>query len=615
MTDTGAVAALARWAVLIPLLGAALVPLAALSGARLRGAVIALAAGATAVLSLLLLPAIRPGTVYLGDWVPGLVPIVVFTDGLSVFLALIAGVLGAVIVLYSAGYMAGEADQSRYYGFLVLFIGGMVGLALSANLLLLYVFWEIVGLCSYALIGFAYREHKAARAGLKALLTTRIGDAGLLVGILTLYFATTPHTFVWPEIAGRVAAGQVSPAALALAGFGFLLAAVAKSAQLPLHVWLPDAMEAPTPISALIHAATMVNAGVYLVARTAPVFTAVPGWLDTVLWVGVITAFLTAALALVEPDLKRLLAYSTISQLGFMFMAVGLGAIAASQLHLVSHALFKALLFLGAGAVIHRFHTRLMSEMGGLGRVMPWTGRTFLVGCLALAGVPVFNGFWTKDLILAAAWDQGRALALFVAGLAAALTAAYAFRAYYLVFCGEPRRAGEEAPWVMTVPLSLLALGATVSWLGTGVQTRHLAAAGLAHEVLGPAELVAHTLHSPAVLVALAALAAGGWAVWCWRDPGAVLVRVAPDLGVMLRAGYGFDGLINRLLAAGEALGLAAGRRLEPSLGVRLQDLVAGGFGKAAGGLRLAQTGDLADNTVSALVGLTLILILLLWWL
>jgi len=324
------------WVVLVPLAGAALVPVAGWLGPRVRYLFATAVGIATGVLSLRLIPLVGRGSDLLARWIPGLAHFTVYRDALSLFLVLIAGVIGALIVVYSIKYMEREGGLTRYYSLLLLFIGSMIGLALTSNLLVLYVFWEIVGLCSYALIGFFYEDPKAARAGLKALLTTRVGDVGLLVGILALYFGIQPHTFDLPAIATAVAAGQVSGLAVTVAAFGFLLGAIGKSAQVPLHVWLPDAMEAPTTISALIHAATMVNAGIYLVARMYPVFVPVGGWLEAVVWVGAITAFLAATLALVEPDLKRLLAYSTISQLGYMLMAIGVGGLLASQFHLLS---------------------------------------------------------------------------------------------------------------------------------------------------------------------------------------------------------------------------------------------------------------------------------------
>ena len=262
---------------------------------------------------------------------------------------------------------------------------------------------------------------------------------------MALYFGVQPHTFEIQTLIRTAATGGIPPATLAFAGFAMIAGAAGKSAQVPLHVWLPDAMEAPTPISALIHAATMVNAGVYLMARLYPLFAGVPHWSQTLLWIGVVTAFLAGLAALVERDLKRLLAYSTVSQLGFMMFAVGNGGLLAAQFHLVSHAVFKALLFLCAGSVIHAAGTRDMGRMGGFGRTMKVTAAGFAVGACALAGVPFFNGFFSKDMIFAAAYESGNYVPLALAVLTAAMTVAYACKAFVLVFLGPSRAAGTRA--------------------------------------------------------------------------------------------------------------------------------------------------------------------------
>ncbi|MCB9444171.1 MAG: NADH-quinone oxidoreductase subunit L, partial [Ardenticatenaceae bacterium] len=304
-------------------------------------------------------------------------------DGLGVSLAVIATVIGSLAVIFSIDYMHGEAQLNRYYALVLLFIGAMAGLVLSGSLLFLFFFWEITAFCSYALISFHNDDPKAVAGGIKALIVTQLGGVGLLAGALLVYAYLGNY-----QINTLLAQAQTLPtAALSLAAFGCLAAAAAKSAQVPFQTWLPDAMEAPTPVSALIHAATMVNAGVYLLARFYPVFAAVPGWKTAVLTVGLLSALLAAVMALVATDLKRALAYSTISQLGYMVYAVGVGGIFASQFHLFSHAIFKALLFLGAGAVIHAVGTRDMRQMGGLGRSMPFVRVVFMIGALALAGL------------------------------------------------------------------------------------------------------------------------------------------------------------------------------------------------------------------------------------
>jgi NADH-quinone oxidoreductase subunit L len=307
--------------------------------------------------------------------------------------ALIATWIGFLVLVYSLGYMKGEENLARYYALVLLFIGGMVGMALADNFLALFFFWEVMGVCSYQLIAFFYKDPKAAAAGAKAFLTTKIGDIGLLAAIIIL--AVNTGSFSFSVVFGG-AAGMALPV-LGLVAFGFILGAVGKSAQFPLHVWLPDAMEAPTTISALIHAATMVNAGVYLLARVSPLLALVPWSLTLVQWIGAITALLGALLAAFNNDLKRILAYSTVSQLGYMVLAVGVGAAFASQFHLFSHAIFKGLLFLCAGAVIHAIGTRDIRQMGGLYKHMPAVAITFLIGAMALLGLPFLNGFFSSS--------------------------------------------------------------------------------------------------------------------------------------------------------------------------------------------------------------------------
>src|SRR5512137_734099 len=319
-------------------------------------------------------------------------------DGLGVFLAAVATVVGSLAVIFSVAYMKGDPQLGRFYFLVLLFIGAMVGLVLSNNMLFLFFFWEITALCSYALISYYNDDPKAVSAGIEALVMTQVGGVGLLGGALVVYALLGSY-----EIDAFLKnAATLGPTPLAWMAFGFLIAAAAKSAQFPFQTWLPDAMEAPSPISALIHAATMVNAGVYLLARFYPAFQGVPGWTTAVILVGLLSALLAGFMAIVSNDLKRALAYSTVSQLGFMVYAIGVGGVYASQFHLLSHAVFKALLFLGAGAVIHAVGTRDMRLMGGLGSRMRFTRNTFVIGALALAGIPILNGFWSKELILEA---------------------------------------------------------------------------------------------------------------------------------------------------------------------------------------------------------------------
>ncbi len=391
-------------------------------------------------------------------------------DSLAVFLAVIATTIGALTVIFSVGYMASEAQLGRYYALVLAFIGAMCGLVLSGNLLFLFLFWEVTAFCSYALISFYNDDPRAVAAGLKALIITQLGGVGLLVGVL-MASAYLPDLQVSTLLASF---GDLPAGTLAVVAFGFLLAAMAKSAQAPLHIWLPDAMEAPTPVSALIHAATMVNAGVYLLARFYPAFAGVEGWTTVVVIVGLASALLGGVLATTCNDLKRTLAYSTVSQLGFMVTGVGLGAIFESQFYLLSHAIFKALLFLGAGAIIHAVGTRDMRQMGGLWGRMRVVSVCFLIGAAALMGLPFFNGFWSKEILLETALEQNPAVFLALL-LGAALTAFYAVRMCWLVFFRQPETAAatshahadghaQVSPF-MVGPLLVLAAGACLAWL------------------------------------------------------------------------------------------------------------------------------------------------------
>ncbi len=391
------------------------------------------------------------------------------------------------IALFSAGYMAGERGYARFFAIMSLFVFAMCGLVLANNFFLLLGFWELVGLCSYLLIGYYFHRPSAAAAARKAFLVTRLGDVGLLLGIFWLWKLSdgqTDLTAVFDHVVRhRPASGEIDLACLLL-----LCGAIGKSAQFPLYVWLADAMEGPTPVSALIHAATMVTAGVYLVSRCAPIFVLSPTAPIITAWIGGGTALLAAFLALAQTDLKRILAYSTVSQLGYMFLALGtLGAVhpgmavVAALFHLLTHAFYKALLFLSAGSVMHAMGGVIdLRAFGGLRRLMPITHLCFLCGAAALAGVPLLSGFWSKDLILdtvIAASEQGGAysggyyLLLLIALATALLTAFYSFRAYFLTFWGPqriPAEAGEyahESPPVMTIPLIALAAGA----LGAGI--------------------------------------------------------------------------------------------------------------------------------------------------
>lgn len=406
-----------------------------------------------------------------GDWS---ISIGARLDGLSALMMVIVSTVSLAVQVYSVGYMAGDSGFARYFAVMALFTAAMLGLVIADNLLLLYMSWELVGLCSYLLIGFWYRKPEAANAAKKAFVVTRFGDVGFLLGLILLSYAA--GTFQIDQIESQVATGTLNPLFGSLPTFATVVAlllfcgAVGKSAQFPLHIWLPDAMEGPTPVSALIHAATMVAAGVFLVARMFFLFEIAPTAMQVVTLVGGFTAFMAATIALAQFDIKRVLAYSTISQLGYMMMALGLGDRVAAMFHLGTHAYFKSLLFLTAGSVIHATHTQDMREMGGLLGRMRLTAVTALVGALALAGIFPLSGFWSKDEILLAAW-RGNHLFAFAAGLATALlTAFYMTRLWVMTFLGEPRSEhaehAHESPPVMSVPLLLLAIAAAVGGIG-----------------------------------------------------------------------------------------------------------------------------------------------------
>ncbi|MGE5549396.1 MAG: NADH-quinone oxidoreductase subunit L [Bacteroidota bacterium] len=600
----------------MPLLGAALIPLAARFGPRVRLAT-ALAAGlATAVCSVSLLRNLRQGTAFAFQWTPA-VSFSLGLDALSVFMATIAGVLGFLIIVYSLQYMVHETDLAltRYYALVLLFIGAMIGLVLTTNLLVLYFFWELAGLCSFALIGFNYRNPEASAAGIKAFITTRIGDVGLFAAIMALYYGTNPHSLDMQAIITAATRGEIAPSVLAFAAFAMLAGAAGKSAQVPLHVWLPDAMEAPTPVSALIHAATMVNAGIYLMARFHPAFAAVPHWSQAVMWLGLVTAALAALAAVMQYDLKRLLAYSTVSQLGFMMFAVGTGDLVAAQFHLLSHAVFKALLFLCAGSVIHAAGTRDMRVMGGFGKQMRITAASFFIGACALAGIPIFNGFWSKDLIFAAAYEAGQILPFFLLIMTAALTVAYSFRAFTTVFLGTPKRTGHEvhageAPLGMAVPVVVLALGVLVSWLSIGVFTDGLAETGFAVPPVSVGELIRETLApTPALLGSAVALALGLLAFFKQKSIASYGRQHWAPLLPYVRSGFGFDQFYDRCQKGLVGIGRALFSSYDEQVADGLDYVFVSAFRKASSALRKGHTGNLSLELLGIIVGLLTVIL------
>ena len=451
----------------LPLIGAAITGLGLISFNRtvnrLRKPVAALlisCVGAAAVLSYAVLAeqlAGAPATEVLFTWASAgsfSLPMGFRVDALAAVMLSLVTTIALLVMVYSDGYMAHDKGYVRFFTYLALFSSSMLGLVISPNLLEIYVFWELVGMCSYLLVGFWYDRDGAANAAQKAFVTNRVGDFGLLLGILGLFWATGSFDFdtIGSGLQNAVSSGVVPGwAAVALCLFVFM-GPMAKSAQFPLHVWLPDAMEGPTPISALIHAATMVAAGVFLVARLQPLYAPFPQVQATVAVIGTITLVLGATIALTQMDLKKGLAYSTVSQLGYMMLAMGCGAPVAGMFHLVTHAFFKAMLFLGSGSVIHAMeevvgHEPVLAQdmrlMGGLRKHMPITASTFFIGCVAISGIPPLAGFWSKDEILGVAFGQFPLL--WVAGFATAgLTAFYMFRLYFLTFEGE-FRGGDKA--------------------------------------------------------------------------------------------------------------------------------------------------------------------------
>jgi NADH-quinone oxidoreductase subunit L len=389
-------------------------------------------------------------------------------DGMTAVMLMVVCIVSFLVHLYSTSYMQGDRRYERFFAFLGFFTFSMLGIVLANNLFFLYVFWELVGLSSYLLIGFFFHKHSAANANKKAFLTNRVGDWGFWLGILAFFTAT--GTMNYFELFAHVDAGTIKGTLLTWAGIGLFMGCLGKSAQMPLHIWLPDAMEGPTPVSALIHAATMVAAGVYMVARLAPLFGA--DAMMVIMYVGAITAFLAAMIALVKTDIKRVLAFSTLSQLGYMVLALGVGDSPNAMFHLTTHAMFKGLLFLGAGSIIHAVHSQEMGDMGGLRKKMPITFWTFLIGTMALAGVPFLSGFYSKDGILGSAlafgMTDGHYIPFVLAIAAAALTPFYMFRLVFLTFFGKPADQDKfdqahEGGWNMTVPLMVLAVLAIVA--------------------------------------------------------------------------------------------------------------------------------------------------------
>lgn len=516
--------------VVIPFLGALLISaLRALGGGKAHGGAcggkaqggeravpyVALGAGGiAAAVAVYAVPLVHGGQAAFG----------LAVDGLGFFVALASSVLGALVLCYSLGYMAHEHDASRYYSLVLLTIGSVNGLTLSGNALVVAAFWMACSYLTCELVGFNRENPDAPACAKRALVFGRAGDLLLLLGIGLLYYGSGAKGFGFADMFSAIGSGTSSLSGtapvsgtsplLALGAYIILLAAMARSAQIPLHVWLPGAMEAPSSASALLDAATVMNAGVYLVMRFYPALRSIPGWSSAVMWTGAFTILVSALMALYANDLKKMLAFSTMSQLGYMFFAVGTGAILGAQFHLMSHAIFKTLLFLAAGSILHSTGTRDMNLLSGAGSKMPVTGGAFLVGVMGLSGVPFMSGFFSKDMILAGALAGHQYAALLLAGLGAVLTVVYSWSAYIKVFRGsqsEAVRKAHEAPLSMEIPMAILAILTPFFWLSIGVGSSglHDTVPGLGIHEISPLYLVEETFGSTAFLISLVALVIG----------------------------------------------------------------------------------------------------------
>ena len=544
-------------------------------------------------------------------WAGFAIPLGMHVDALALVMLGIVTSVSFLVQVYSLGYMATESRYGWFFAVVSLFAAAMLGLVLADNFLVLYVTWELVGLCSYLLIGYWYERPAAAAAAKKAFITTRVGDLGLLIGILLLFRAT--DTFSMSETFDLAQRGDIAQPLLTVIALLVLAGAVGKSAQFPLHVWLPDAMEGPTPVSALIHAATMVAAGVYLVARALPLFEAAPLALFVVAILGLVSALLAGALAVVERDMKRVLAYSTISQLGFMFMGLGSLGYSGAVFHLFTHAYFKALLFLAAGSVLHSLATQDIAQMGGLLRRMPWTGATFLIGALALAGVPPLAGFWSKDDVLHAVLTyQSPAFGL-LALVATALTGLYVARVVLLAFFGGPRseaaQHAHESPAILIGPLVVLAVGAAFAGL--------LAPLGVVRALLDPG----HPYTFDPGLAVLSTLAAVvglgiGWAVYGARllDAGAIASRFGSLYGLATNKFYLdalYQAMVDRVVLTLARFVALFDRRVVNEVGVDGAGVVTVAAGER---LRYLETGKLYHYALLmalGVMGITLIVLLI----
>lgn len=606
----------------LPLLGAtSLMVFKSLMPRRMAGIWASLLVGAAFVMAwaamvhLGSLPAShRVVTGILYPWATGFGPAInwrLYLDPLSAVWILIITGVGFLIHVYSNGYMADDPDQPRFFAYLNLFIFSMLVLVLAGNLLILLIGWALVGLSSYLLIGFWYERPSAVQAAKKAFVVNTLGDVAMLIGLVLLY--RQYHTLSYPNLFQAFNHATPGDPLFVWTALLLYIGAMAKSAQFPLHIWLADAMEGPTPVSALIHAATMVTAGVYLIARLYPLLRVAPGMGEAVAVIGTFTALFGASVAILQRDIKRALAYSTVSQLGYMFMAVGVGAFAAGVFHFMMHAFFKALLFLAAGSVIHGLSGEQdMKAMGGLYKKMPWTAASFLAGTLAISGFPGFSGYFSKEAILGQTLLLGHVWLWAVGALTAGLTAFYMFRVFFLTFMGKPRDAhlyehAHEAPWVMTVPVVVLGVlsvvgGVLGGWLSPWLGPTFKAYQGASHFAL-----VSGPLWATAVAVFLALLGIGlAWQLYGRRK---LSVEAGADrtLGRWAYQAWGLDALWNwatilPLKALGDAI------RWANQGFVRILDGVAGGTLAWAEDLRPFQTGQLRRYTLSIMIGTVAVL-------
>jgi len=575
---------------------------------------------ASFVTSCLVFGRVWHGETWTGDLFPWVVagsfkaPVTAQVDQLTAVMLLAVTGVGFLIHLYSAGYMHDDDGYARFFTYMNLFVFSMVMLVLAGNFLLFYVFWEAVGLCSYLLIGFWYEKKSASDAGKKAFIVNRVGDFGFGLGVMLIW--VTFGTLQFGEVFAKADASVSTNTYLAIALLLFM-GACGKSAQLPLFTWLPDAMEGPTPVSALIHAATMVTAGVYMVARCHKLFEMAPLSLEIVAWVGGLTALFAASIGLVQTDIKRVLAYSTISQLGYMFVGVGVGAYAAGVFHLVTHAFFKALLFLGAGSVIHGLSGEQdLRKMGGLAPRMMTTTVTFLVGAFGLAGIPPLAGFFSKDEILGAVFHGHRYLLWAMLLLGAFMTAFYTFRLVFLAFFGGPRMPKEvahhihESPAVMTIPLIVLAVLTVVAGLAVGIPSSQGTA--FAH-FLAPVLPLEESEHSAGVafsLLVLSAVVAIAGVALAWMVYGRTPVRAA-SIGVarnplhkILIDKYYVDEIYDALFVKPiYQLSLWLARVFDPRVIDGLVNGVATTVASWSRGLRRVQTGFVMNYALGILLG------------